>query len=127
MVTLKRSQTSTNAGATIAADQIETILGTLGPANKLPTGFFDDQFVLGFIYLLSRALAAVNMDNAAYPESVEQVYRELFSEEGPAVHKRSVRFFNTRAVAFGNGYQAADKLMSAMSGSPRYANDPVVD
>jgi hypothetical protein len=126
MVTLKRSQKSTNAGAKIAADEIETILGTLGPASKLPADFFDDHFVLGFIYLLARALAAVNMDNAARPESVEEVYRELFGEEGPFLHKRSVRFFNARAAAFGNGYRAADKLISAMSGSPRYANDPVV-
>jgi hypothetical protein len=99
-------------------------------AMPLPDGFWDDDYVLGFLMC-----AAVQLTQARYGEEVDpliaadatfQAMSEASGRDVQAVKDRVGVLQNSGSMDYLNAMKLADKLVRFISGSVTAALDPVV-
>jgi hypothetical protein len=107
-----------------ARNTIQSLIDMLGP--KLPAAFWDDPFVLGFIYFAVHAYAIQAGATDDDLKNLPAVYVGLLEGDAPEVLARSATLHRDRDPAFLQGLEHADKFTAAMRGMSKYDDDETV-
>src|SRR5258707_10877269 len=105
---------------------VEVILELLGSQDPLPDRFWDDPFVLGFIFYIVYAYAIrAGAGDIAF-KALRPVYADLLGADGHAVFSKSMIYQVEDDVTFGAGLTAATKFIAATAGQSKYDDDEAV-
>jgi hypothetical protein len=109
-----------------ARDAIEIILELVGGQGDLPDGFWDDPFVLGFVFYIAYAYA-IRAGAGDIPfKALRPVYADLLGEDGNAIFSQSMMYQAEEHRGFGSGLEAATKFISATAGQSEFDEDEAV-
>lgn len=109
-----------------AHDAIEIVLELVSGDGDLPDGFWDDPFVLGFVFYIAYAYA-IRAGAGDIPfKTLRPVYIDLLGEDGNAIFSQSMMYQAEDHPAFGDGLAAATKFISATAGQSDYDEEEAV-
>jgi hypothetical protein len=109
-----------------ARDALEVILEMLGGADQVPDGFWDDPFVLGFIFYITYAYA-IRAGAGDIPfKALRPIYADLLGADGQAVFSQSLIYQMEDDATFGAGLEVATKFIAATAGQSKYDDDEAV-
>jgi hypothetical protein len=115
---------TTNDPLQDARDTIQSLIDMLGP--KLPAAFWDDPFVLGFIYFAVHAYAIQAGASDADLKDLPAIYVGLLESDAPEVMALSTTLHRNKDPAFLQGLENADEFTAAMRGMSKYDDDEAV-
>lgn len=113
-----------------AAQVISIFVDDRLKASPLPAGFWDDDYVLGFLMCCAIEMTQAQFGDAIEPmAAADAAFEVLAAESGSdieAVKARVGVLQNTGSADYLHGMKLADKLVRYISGSATAALDPVV-
>lgn len=110
----------------VATSAIDIMLEMLGGLEHLPASFWDDEFVLGFIFYSAYAYAIrAGAGDIAFKE-LRRVYTDLLGNDGNSIFSQSMICQAEESPKFGKGLEAATKFISATGGQSTYDDDEAV-
>jgi hypothetical protein len=109
-----------------ARGALEVILEMLGGEDRLPDGFWDDPFVLGFIFYIAYAYA-IRAGAGDIPfKALRPVYAALLGADGQVTFSQSMIYQVEDNATFGAGLETATKFIAATAGQSTYDDDEAV-
>lgn len=95
-------------------------------STRLPSGFWDDPFVLGFIYFSVHAYALIASATGDDFKRLPAVYSQLLEGDAPSVIARSAALHKAKDPDFILGMEKADMFTSALRGVSKYDDEEAV-
>jgi hypothetical protein len=105
-------------------------VNAVAASNGLPLGFWNDEFVLGYMFgatgIFARIATDGSMSGPEIGETAIQVFSELSGSDGLAVAKRVGLLMQGQNADFMKGVSAADRIISVAYGLKDHEADPDV-
>src|SRR6185369_2241686 len=109
-----------------AGDALILMQELLGPTDNLPSGFWDDPFVLGFFFYCGYAYA-IRAGAGDIPfKALRPLYTRLLDDDGNAVFSQSLIWQMEEEAGFQEGLAAATRFIGATAGQSDYDEDEAV-
>lgn len=114
----------------VAIGALRPVVNAVAANNGLPSGFWNDEFVLGHMFGATGVFARIATDGSIsgreIGETAIHVFSELSGSDGMVIARRAGLLKQGQNAEFTKGVSAADRIISVAYGLKDHEADPDV-